>query len=520
MNEEIQFGLGLDTTSFASNLRAARAMGKEAATNIKDSLSEMGRSMLAPFAAIASIEGVRRVLEFGEQIKRTAEISGVSAEFIQTLNAAMLKTGGSSETASKAMEKLSSLIGAARMLTPEAVKAFSELHIAIDNVDGSGKSNEQILRLVADRIAAAGSAAEKSAIATAIFGQKLGKELIPALSEGSDGLDRFGNSISKLTDAELESLSRLNVELKNAENAAMVWAGATIGFIADVSQAMGAFSTSSNKSLLKAFAISQTKGPLSALSYVLNSDESKDYFKNEEATRKAKAAAAIPGTDEATRIATLKKQLAKQEHDDRLAGVSLGEKEIQLRREQFDLQGEIAQAGENTVNGLEKRIELGKVENELAKAKVELDNKSTEEVNRRRAMQNELNRAGDSVFKANDNLADAKNRRSQLSIEDLTSSRFRFTDQLSADQQTAFQIKELERQGEWNREHGFLGDSKERFDRADKLRASLSTNVMDSERFPFKSLEESQREATNHLKEIVDKATGEGIRVDIASLPQ
>lgn len=498
MNEEIQFGMGIDVSPLAKGIRHAKEIVKEGGEKMRESLNEFGKAAFAPLAAIASVEGVRRVLEFGEGIERGAKIAGTSTDFFQTLNAAMRQTGGDAEKGAKGIEKLTALIGDAREGNKEAVETFDKLGIKINDTNGVAKDTETIFREVADKVHNAATAQERAAIATDAFGKKLGLELIPALEGGSAALDKFGASASKLSEDDLKTLSQLNKDLNEMANTAQVWSGKVIAAIGSVAAALGALST----------------GPSGLTNYFAG-------LANDDAmAEKAKAIAAsatknAEGVAEMNQIVDLMAKLDDANKDADFSEMSKEDQLTALWDKQIDLKQQIADLGEDAIASLLKQIELAKVDADIAKKKKEIDKEAAAEAKKWQADQDKIDKASLEVAKANDKLGEAKSKRSQLSVDDLTGSRFRFSGQLGQDQQTAFQIKRLEAQGEWNRQHGFLGDSKDRFDSADKLRATLSSNVPESERFPFKSLQETSKEAADHLAKIVDNISEDGLSVYI-----
>jgi hypothetical protein len=78
-----------------------------------------------------------------------------------------------------------------------------------------------------------------------------------------------------------------------------------------------------------------------------------------------------------------------------------------------------------------------------------------------------------------------------------------------------WQARQITMAEQWARNlaaHGYTGQSQEIFNRADQMRAGLSA-LTEQERFPFKSLEKSMAEAGDSLKELIRKASAEGINV-------
>ncbi len=229
--EEVIIKLGVDSKAVTSGLR-----------NIKSSIEEWGmdikRMVGGFFAGMISAEGLKSVLDFGENIKRTAEIAGTSTDFIQTLSYAMRQTGGSAETGERGIEKLNIKIGEAREKGGEAAEAFKKWGIAIDDASGAGRNTESIIRDIADRMKNAGSASERATIAFDLFG-KTGQELIPILMNGAAGLDSFSDAATKLSEIDLENLAHAKQDLNDIGNQALIAGGKVISALANFSRFWG-----------------------------------------------------------------------------------------------------------------------------------------------------------------------------------------------------------------------------------------------------------------------------------------
>ncbi len=242
MNEEIQFGLGLDTTAFGFGQRKVLGMMKE----MRDHAGDLKEGFKKAFEIAGVGIGVgmlaetgKKVLEFGESIKRGAEIAGVSSEFYQVVGAAMRETGGDAEQGARGLEKLAALIGEAAKGTGDGAEKFKQLGISVRDASGAVKNTQQVWNEISDLIAHTSSATEAAAIAADVFGEKLGPQLVSALKMGSQGLDDFGKSVQKLSDDDIKTLHELHSELDNDAIAWQVWAGKRIKWVADVASSTG-----------------------------------------------------------------------------------------------------------------------------------------------------------------------------------------------------------------------------------------------------------------------------------------
>lgn len=74
---------------------------------------------------------------------------------------------------------------------------FKKWNVEIKNTNGSLKDGEGLLDAVADRMLKAGSASEKAAIGQELMGEA-GRDLVPLLEQGADGLQRFKDEADAL----------------------------------------------------------------------------------------------------------------------------------------------------------------------------------------------------------------------------------------------------------------------------------------------------------------------------------
>lgn len=483
MNEEIQFGLGLDTGKFFTGMRQAKGVVEDFKSS-GISLGSVLKGAFAGFTIAAITATAKALLDFAHEITVTSENLGVSTTFLQQFGYAARKTGSDAEGAEKGLSKLSQKIGEARTGNEEAANAFTKWGIALKDANGNALDTEHVAENIAKRMGEIEDPAKRSAMAFELMG-KGGAKLVTALRELEEFKKKSEGKI--LDEGDIARLESAKKTLDGVGSHSKAVGGKLLGAATTV------FGLSDPNALLKKkFAEIDAKSEAGA-------DVTPDVKKTKEyiaALRELQDAKAGAGTD----------------------------KYIAARREEDEIASRLATMKEDSVEKVKTETELAKAHNKVLEEKKKLQDdfnkkqdeaaKKNEEINRRAAaMQVEVNHAMLAIAKSDDKLGDAKNRRSQLSIEDLTTNGFRYKGTLGEDQRTAFKIKRLEQQGEWNRVHGFQDDSQDRFNEADKLRATLSTNVLESDRFPFKDLKESSEEAAQHLQELLDKATGEGIKI-------
>lgn len=199
--------LGVDTAAFTSGFEGATSQLEKFSKGLTSSL---GTAAVAAGAALAGVVGgigiaVQRSIEQMDQLGKLSEKIGVPVEKLSALKVAAELSDVSIEAVGRSMSKLSTnmLAVAGGAVTP-AASAFHALGISLTTL----KSNDPsvVLAAIAEKFSGFQDGATKSALASAIFGQRIGKEMIPLLNLGSEGLQKarqdaedFGAVISTKT---------------------------------------------------------------------------------------------------------------------------------------------------------------------------------------------------------------------------------------------------------------------------------------------------------------------------------
>lgn len=489
MNEEIMFQMGMNTDPFSFAIRKAKGMLGDMKPALDATKMAIG-GLFAGLSIAAVSSAARGVMQFAKQITEMSENIGVSTTFLQQFGYAARKTGVDAEQAQGSLDKLSKKIGEARTGNKEAIESFDKWGVSLKDAGGNALDVEQVTEAIAKRMNEIEDPTKRAAMAFDLFGKQGGKLVatlrdLDVLKEKSKGKILDEGDIARLDSAE-KKLAGIGGTLK-VLGGKLLGAGLTVFGLAD---------------------------PNALLKKKLSEIDQNAGAKDETPKEVKKSKELINALRELDQV---KREEGKQNEDGKL---------LALLEQEGDLAEDLKDKSLTEVERVKLQVEWQKKHNEVLKQRSEMqdkedkkkedaDKKKKEDADRLAKKQEEYNNAKREENKADDKLANAKGDRSRLSLEDLTSSHFRFGGQLGQDQRTAWQIKRLEAQGEWNRQHGFLDDSKSRFDSADALRKQLSSNVDEKDRNPFKDLEESSRDTAEHLKILVDKAGAEGIPVSI-----
>lgn len=157
----------------------------------------------------------------------------------------------------------------------------------------------------------------------------------------------------------------------------------------------------------------------------------------------------------------------------------------------FSVTGSWKEAG----NVVDKMAEADSAALTTAKAKVDAEKEILDLKKKQLANETALVSLQEKAAEAQTTLTRSKEDRSKFTLSELASSRVRFSGQLAQDQFNAQRILAMESQAAALKAQGYGPQASKLLSRSDDLRKGL-VNVVESERFPFKSLEKSANEQT------------------------
>ena len=166
--------------NFGARLNSAiRSMGRLAAA-----AARLGVAMSAAFGA-ASLVGIRRFVQLGDQMQKMAMRTGMSAESLSELAFAAEQSGTNIDQLSQAMFRANRRIGNAVTETGPAVRALKELNLQA-SVLAELAPEDQFNALV-DALSGVDNQARKSQLAFEIFGDNW-RQIAPLINAGSEGI--------------------------------------------------------------------------------------------------------------------------------------------------------------------------------------------------------------------------------------------------------------------------------------------------------------------------------------------
>ncbi len=198
----------LNTEPFEKALKSVRKHVRSfdrAFSNALNQAGTIGATLAKPFAALSgvgaiSLSGaVSQFVTLGDSIDKAALRAGVATGALQRLRVAAMLSGMRQEQMDNAIAKLSLQLGkAASGQNANLVQMFKELNIQWKDSSGKARDAASVMREIADAVKANEDPTKRAIILNNIFGDDLGKFLVPALKDGAAGLDEMAKKADDL----------------------------------------------------------------------------------------------------------------------------------------------------------------------------------------------------------------------------------------------------------------------------------------------------------------------------------
>jgi hypothetical protein len=132
-----------------------------------------------------------------DSLAKTSQQVGVSIEKLQGLFFAGQLSGATTKQVTNGLGQLAKRANDASNGLQTSVRSFKALGVQVKNADGSLRSTDALLLDVADKFKAMPNGTKKTALAMELFG-RAGRDLIPLLNSGSEGIKKMGKEFSSL----------------------------------------------------------------------------------------------------------------------------------------------------------------------------------------------------------------------------------------------------------------------------------------------------------------------------------
>lgn len=221
--------LGADTAAFDKGLKSAESSLSRFAKNVGTIAAGVGLERALEKTVEALVGGLKHAFTAIDELGKTSQKIGVPIEELSKMSLAAELSGVSMEGLSKGMGKLAqAMFSSTKSATEPAAEAFKRLGISAVDAGGNLRPAGDVMADLAGKFSEMNNGAAKTALAMQLFG-KSGKDLIPLLNSGKDGLkeaaaeaEAFGLVISQRTFVAVEqfndNLTRLGKISKGVAN--------------------------------------------------------------------------------------------------------------------------------------------------------------------------------------------------------------------------------------------------------------------------------------------------------------
>lgn len=169
-------------------IRASAEKGVEGIGEALQNLTGLSASQLGLGAIAAGLgEITKKAIETGDQLNKLSQKTGISVGTLSGLAYAAETADVPLDALSTSIAKFSKFAAEAANGSKEQAAAFQAMGVSVKAADGSIRPVDQLLAQIADKFKGYKDGAEKSALATTLFG-KAGAQMIPFLNQGAEGL--------------------------------------------------------------------------------------------------------------------------------------------------------------------------------------------------------------------------------------------------------------------------------------------------------------------------------------------
>jgi len=181
--------IGLDDSQVQKGMKGIGASLKKHSKAIGLGMTAVGGSILAVGAT-----SVKAFAEMGDEVHKMSLRMGTSTEWLSQMKYAAELGGTSLDTVEKASKRMASTLEDAKDGLATSVDALDKLGLSVEEFDGL--SPEEAFMKMAGAVADIEDPMTRSAIAQDVFG-KSGTDMLPMLSEGTDGLKAMMDEAEK-----------------------------------------------------------------------------------------------------------------------------------------------------------------------------------------------------------------------------------------------------------------------------------------------------------------------------------
>ena len=187
----------------------AQDQTKKGFNSVNKNINSTQQSMKKLAGAFAGVFAVRQIVQFGNQALQVADDIGkladsvnVSTTFLQQYQFAAEQSGISTEGFTKALRFFAKGVGEATMGTGLAKRAFEEMGISLEDVDGKTKNTEDLFKEFFHSLESIQDPLKRSGLLAQVFGSRVGIQMANLIKSGAMAMDDLAKSATGIIDEE------------------------------------------------------------------------------------------------------------------------------------------------------------------------------------------------------------------------------------------------------------------------------------------------------------------------------
>lgn len=187
----------------------AQDQTKKGFNSVNKNINSTQQSMKKLAGAFAGVFAVRQIVQFGNQALQVADDIGkladsvnVSTTFLQQYQFAAEQSGISTEGFTKALRFFAKGVGEATMGTGLAKRAFEEMGISLEDVNGETKKTEDLFKEFFHSLESIQDPLKRSGLLAQVFGSRVGIQMANLIKSGAMAMDDLAESATGIIDEE------------------------------------------------------------------------------------------------------------------------------------------------------------------------------------------------------------------------------------------------------------------------------------------------------------------------------
>jgi hypothetical protein len=187
----------------------AQDQTKKGFNSVNKNINSTQQSMKKLAGAFAGVFAVRQIVQFGNEALQVADDIGkladsvnVSTTFLQQYQFAAEQSGISTEGFTKALRFFAKGVGEATMGTGLAKRAFEEMGISLEDVNGETKKTEDLFKEFFHSLESIQDPLKRSGLLAQVFGSRVGIQMANLIKSGAMAMDDLAESATGIIDEE------------------------------------------------------------------------------------------------------------------------------------------------------------------------------------------------------------------------------------------------------------------------------------------------------------------------------